>query len=737
MKPQHPGFLRSDHRMAALIAEKDWSGSPLGPLSDWPVHLQAAVSAILQSPTPKALLWERAGTLLYNDGYISVASKYHPAILGLPVREAWPEAAAFNHHVIETVLTGQPLTFSRQELTLLRAGVPEQAFFDLTYAPVRDLEGEPVGVLATVVEVTRAVVMERSLIAETQTLETLNQTGASLAAELDLERLVQMVTDAGVKLTGAQFGAYFHNLVDETGERLALFTLSGAEREHFTRLGRPRATAVFAPTFRNEGVIRSADIVADARYGHNAPYAGMPPGHLPVRSYLAAPVLSRSGEVLGGLLFGHPEPGRFTERHERLLVGVAAQAAIAIDNARLFAAVQDVNNTLERRVNERTTELTKAHDALRQAQKMETLGQLTGGIAHDFNNLLTVIRGSTELLRRPGLSESRRERYTDAIAQTADRAAKLTSQLLAFARRSSLTPEVFDVGATIRGLNDMMEMLAGALIEVDLRLSSAACLINADVSQFETSIVNMAVNARDAMQQQGVLTITVEPRTVIPAVRGHEERTGDWVAVSIADTGSGIPEDNLERIFEPFFTSKGVGHGTGLGLSQVFGFAKQSGGEVIVTSEVGEGATFTMYLPREHAVSASAAGRCMPSEPALALSILVVEDNPEVGKFATAALLDIGHQVSLARDAAEALERLSQDASSFDVIFSDVMMPGMNGIELAHEIRRRLPSMPIILTSGYSEILSRDGVGEFELLRKPYSIEALSDTFSRVTAKEQ
>ena len=728
-----PGFLRGGDQMAPLIAAQDWSASAVGPLAQWSPHLQMVTGIVLQSPIPMALLWGVEGTLIYNQHYIDIAGRYHPSILGRPVEEAWPEAAAFNRHVLDTCLAGRTLTFSRQELTLYRSGVAEQVFFDLNYSPVPDAEGKPIGVLATVVEVTKAVTTENRLIAETQTLETLNRTGAALAAELDLEPLVQRVTDAGVKLTGAAFGAYFHNLMDETGERLHLFTLSGAARAAFEALGRPRATAVFEPTFRNIGVVRSDDILVDERYGRNAPFFGMPRGHLPVRSYLAAPVVSRSGEVLGGLLFGHPETGRFTERHERLLAGVAAQAAIAIDNARLFSAVQDVNNTLERRVAERTEELTKAHDALRQAQKMETLGQLTGGIAHDFNNLLTVIRGSTELLRRPGLSEGRRERYTDAIAQTAERATKLTSQLLAFARRSSLTPEVFDVGQTIRGLHDMMEMLAGSLIEVELNLSSVACYTNADVSQFESAIVNMAVNARDAMEQQGRLTITVEPCDTIPQVRGHEARRGDWVSVAITDTGSGIAPDVMERIFEPFFTSKGVGHGTGLGLSQVFGFAKQSGGDVAVKSEIDRGATFTLFLPRERNPSASGADAMLTDHDSEAtLRILIVEDNPEVGTFAMAALRDLGHDVGLARDAAEALDRLSRNADAFDVVFSDVMMPGMNGIELAHEIRRRMPGMAIVLTSGYSEILSREGAGEFELLRKPYSVDALGSVFKRI-----
>jgi len=439
--------------------------------------------------------------------------------------------------------------------------------------------------------------------------------------------------------------------------------------------------------------------------------------------------------VLGGLLFGHSDVARFTERHERLLVGVAAQAAIAIDNARLFKAVQDVNDTLEQRVAERTLELTEAHDALRQAQKMETLGQLTGGIAHDFNNLLTVIRGSTDLLKRPGLSEDRRTRYITAIADTADRATKLTNQLLAFARRSSLTPTVLDARTIVRGMTDMIVTLSGAFIDVSMRLPDEACLVNADASQLETAIVNLAVNARDAMRQRGSLTIDVDTAQRIPAVRGHAARTGDFVRIAIRDTGTGIDPAHIEHIFEPFFTSKAVGHGTGLGLSQVFGFVKQSGGEVIVDSVPGEGAVFALYLPRERDAGA------MTLDPVLAacpdqgpLHILVVEDNPDVGAFAISALADLGHAIVFARDAEEALDLLEAHAVGFDVVFSDVMMPGMTGIELGREIRRRYPGTAILLTSGYSEVISREGAHGFDLLRKPYSMGELAAALRTATA---
>ncbi|WP_050783518.1 hybrid sensor histidine kinase/response regulator [Methylobacterium nodulans] len=383
---------------------------------------------------------------------------------------------------------------------------------------------------------------------------------------------------------------------------------------------------------------------------------------------------------------------------------------------------------------EQARALAQAEEALRQSQKLEAVGQLTGGVAHDFNNLLTIIRSSVDFLRRPDLPEERRRRYLDAVSDTVDRAAKLTGQLLAFARRQALKPEVIDVSARLQAVAEMLDAVTGARIRVVTQVPDRPCFVRTDLSQFETALVNMAVNARDAMNGEGTLTLRLACGCALPAIRGHAGAPGPFAAVSLTDTGAGIPPDLIGRIFEPFFTTKEVGRGTGLGLSQVFGFAKQSGGDIDVHSTVGQGTIFTLYLPEVE--TDQRPGDQTADDPGLSPSgegrrVLVVEDNVEVGRFACQILQDLGFTPEWASNAEEALVRLGVDGGGFDAVFSDVVMPGMGGIALAQELRRRLAGMPVVLASGYSHVLAQDWAHGFELLHKPYSGEELGRVLHR------
>ncbi|MGA4552476.1 PAS domain-containing protein [Methylorubrum aminovorans] len=382
--------------------------------------------------------------------------------------------------------------------------------------------------------------------------------------------------------------------------------------------------------------------------------------------------------------------------------------------------------------------LRQAEEALRQSQKLEAIGQLTGGVAHDFNNLLTIIRSSVDFLCRPDLPEERRNRYLTAVSETVDRAAKLTGQLLAFARRQALKPETIDVGARLRSVADLLDTVTGARIRVVTALPERPCFVKVDLSQFETALVNMAVNARDAMEGEGTLTLRLDCGQSLPTIRGHAGAPGPFAAVSLHDTGAGIAPDVLAHIFEPFFTTKDVGKGTGLGLSQVFGFAKQSGGDVAVESAPDRGTTFTLYLPQvePEAKAGEERGKAGSIEPGgFGQQVLVVEDNIEVGRFATQILEDLGYVTTWAANADAALACLAEGGADFDAVFSDVVMPGMNGVALAHEINKRFPDLPVVLTSGYSHVLAQEGSHGFELLQKPYSAEQLSSILQRVTAR--
>jgi len=416
---------------------------------------------------------------------------------------------------------------------------------------------------------------------------------------------------------------------------------------------------------------------------------------------------------------------------QHLVFGIPATALLFLILALALRRTQNLHAEAARR--------RQAEEALKHGQRLEALGQLTGGVAHDFNNLLTVIRASVDLLQRPDLSEERRRRYIDAISDTVGRATRLTAQLLAFARRQPLKPEHFDVGRGITALGDMVRAVIGSAIEMVFQVPDEPCFVSADVGQFETALINLVVNARDAMMGEGRLTLSVRPADKLPGPGPHPERPEGFVAVAVSDSGAGIPPQHLGHIFEPFYTTKQIGKGTGLGLSQVFGFVKQSGGEVDVATELGKGSTFTLYLPRVSA-PLSAPPQAAAEAPPLdgdGRTVLVVEDNRDVGTFAIEALTELGYAPTLVGSAGEALAELSRHPEGFDVVFSDIMMPGLSGIELAREIDQRELDLPVLLTSGFSQTLSQHGRFGYELLQKPYSIDQLAQALGRVVRQRR
>lgn len=478
-------------------------------------------------------------------------------------------------------------------------------------------------------------------------------------------------------------------------------------------------------------------VASFAREGETIPTVATPRERLTVfqegRLYVVRPVVE-SGQRLGTarLRLRDSPPSQRLERYAGLLLLVGLAGLVVTILAFAQSALRRANRELARsndRLQEQMMEREKAEEALRQSQKMEAIGRLTGGIAHDFNNLLMVASSGIELLDRTD-DPAKRKRLSDGVRQAVERGATLTRQLLVFSRRSPLRTEVLDLGKQIEGLRFLLERSLREDIAVTLDLPEGLWRVEADPGELELALMNLAVNARDAMPEGGALTIGAQ--NVPGGERGH-----DVVCITVADTGTGMSEAVSSRVFEPFFTTKDVGRGTGLGLSQVYGFIQSSGGQISVASTEGIGTTFTICLPRTDkppvdAASKPAAARGSPSRAEGRL--LLVEDDDAVAAGVGHMLRDLGFTYVRAASAADALSML-ETRGRFDLVLSDMLMPGgMNGLALGEEIRRRFSSLPVILTTGFSEAAADAERAKFKLLAKPYTIQELSDVVSGTLA---
>jgi len=403
--------------------------------------------------------------------------------------------------------------------------------------------------------------------------------------------------------------------------------------------------------------------------------------------------------------------------------------------------LRELNDTLEARVENAISERSQVEEALRQAQKMEAVGNLTGGIAHDFNNLLTIILGNvdTAIRRLDGDTDPRVKRALDNAQKGAERAASLTQRLLAFSRRQPLTPKSIDAGRLLAGMSDLLTRSITESIAIQVTASDDLWVVEADPHQLENVILNLAVNARDAMQDGGALTIDARNVTVGPT-HEHEVPAGSYVAVTVRDTGIGMSATTVAQVFDPFFTTKEVGKGTGLGLSMVYGFVKQSGGYIYIDSAPGFGTIVTLYLPRqfvasdEDAEDIPAAERGKPTE-----TILVVEDDEDVRAYTVGIVRELGYRVIEAHDGASALKLFNGD-QAISLLLTDVVMPRMSGSELAEAARRRQPELRVLYTSGYTrDAIMRDGKLEtgVDLLSKPFTYTTLANKLRDVLDRSE
>ena len=425
-----------------------------------------------------------------------------------------------------------------------------------------------------------------------------------------------------------------------------------------------------------------------------------------------------------------------------LLASELANKALSLANDLLVTNEAVLERLIERRTGALMREVEdrrRAEDALRQGEKLQAIGQLTGGIAHDFNNILQLVFSGATLLRRPGLTEERRTVLLDRIDHAADRASELTSRLLAFARKQALHPKALDLNEHLASMSDLLRPALGSLIRLETDCAFDLWPVIADPNQLEVAILNLAVNARDAMLPEGgVFTLQTQNATLEAT---PERVAGDYVRVAVKDSGSGMTPAVMAHAFEPFYTTKAVGKGTGLGLAQVYGFAKQSGGDVTIESIQGDGTVVLLHLPRPTASALADAARpksatsVRGTREASGQTVLVVDDNLDLASFTASMLEGQGYAIRCAANASDALALLDA-GEHVDAVFSDVVMPGpMNGIQLAGTLRLRYPKLAVLLATGYSQLLAEwNGPAAAEVLSKPYRLSDLMAALERAFA---
>jgi PAS domain S-box-containing protein len=582
----------------------------------------------------------------------------------------------------------------------------------LTVSPIRSPDGRVIGASKIARDITARKRVERQLREQSEIIETVNRLGQTLAGELELRKLVQAVTDAATEISNAHFGSFFYNVLDEAGESYMLYTLSGVPAEAFAHFPMPRNTDIFAPTFKGEGIVLIADVKRDPRYGRNSPYYGMPEGHLPVTSYLAVPVVSRSGEVYGGLFFGHPDAGIFDERSARIIEGLAAQASVAMDNARLFDA-------LKRARAEAETSAAEKERLYREAQESSRLkDEFLATVSHELRTPLTAILGWAHMLRTGQFNGDSAMKACETIERNARAQSQLIDDLLDVSRIITgklridvrpLDPNSF-VEAAIEAVRPAAEAKG---VRVQKIMDTGVVSVSGDPVRLQQVVWNLLSNAIKFTSRGGKVQVRLE-------------RVNSHIEIAVSDTGAGIAPDFLPHVFDRFRqadqgTTRQHG-GMGLGLAIVRHLVELHGGTVSAESSgKGQGSTFTVLLPVAPVYQSGdlparvhpAARDTLPSYECAdrldGLKVLVVDDEPDTRELLKAGLGQSGAEVTVAGSAAEALAAMRTAAP--DLLISDIGMPEEDGYDLIRRVRA-LPEadggrVPAIALTAYARVEDR------------------------------
>ena len=934
--------------IGALIRERDWAATPLGPIAAWPQSLRTTVDILLASPLPMIVLWGPEGRMIYNAGYAVIAGDKHPGVLGRGVLEGWPEVADFNREILARVRGGQTLTMAAQHLVLIRGDGPQSVWLDLTYSPVRDETGAVAGVLAIVVETTDQVLDERRR----------RQAEESLQLALNADAVVGL-WDWDIRIDRVRgdrrFAQAFSVDFDAVPNGVPVATLLGALHDD----DRPGVEAAIADTlatgrpFRSEFRVRQPDggflwveangtcvfgedgaaqrfsgiliginerkLAEQTRWESQEQFsslveavphhvwAAQPDGQLHwfnarVYEYTGQPPDTLNGDSWGRVVHPADLPDAVRSWTQAVASGTIYETEFRIrrgadgndfrwflvravpvhdaagriirwigtntdidDQRRAAVALAEMNATLEQRVDERTSQLVTSQrqlrtfydfssechvlllampdgsfvfedanpavlrlygrsraevvgrtteqlfepevaaelnrnlaaclaapgpyryerrqggtiveavcvavpiepgeffqrivvtardvgdsrqleEQLRQSQKMEAVGQLTGGIAHDFNNLLQGIVGSLNLIQRR-ISQGRigeLERFLNGAMASSNRAAALTHRLLAFSRRQPLDPQVVNANQLIGSLEDLLRRTMGEQVAIEVVASGGLWPTLCDQNQLENALLNLAINARDAMPDGGRLTIetcnahldgnyAAQKSDVIP---------GQYVCLSVTDTGTGMAAETMARAFDPFFTTKPSGQGTGLGLSMIYGFARQSEGYAHIYSELGRGTTVKLYLPRYRGAETDAAADATVAGPEAAHTagagqvVLVIEDEAIVRGLIVDVLHDLGYGALEAADGPAGLNIL-RSAQRIDLLISDVGLPGLNGRQVADAARVERPDLKVLFMTGYAEnaAVARGFLEPgMQLITKPFALDMLAGRIRDILA---